>query len=310
LGSAHQTTPVRGAVRRASFALGATLLAALAAPAGALAFRITPLSGHSPNANRINTLYIVTLVFALIIFVAVEGALAYAVLRFRARKGAVAAQIHGNTRLEIGWTVGAALVLVVLAIVTFVELGGIINPPNSGIEGAGLSAGGGPVYASLERRLPPNGKRLEINVVGRQYIWQFVYPGGTGREQFAPPYSYEKLVVPTETTVVLNVTAADVVHSWWVPELGGKVQAVPGYHNFTWFKIPRASGPQIFHGQCASLCGRGHARMIATVEALPPAQFEAWLAKQKQELAEADAEAAKARETLAAHSGPEAVEHP
>lgn len=280
----------------------------LAAPASALAFRITPPSGHSPNASRTNTIYLVTLVFALIIFVGVQLALGYALLRYRARKRAVPAQIHGNTRLEIGWTVGAALVLVVLAIVTFVELGPIINPPDSGAEGAALQASAvGQLYATRERRLPPNGKRLEINVVGRQYIWQFVYPGGVGQEQFAAPYSYEKMVVPTETTVVLDVTAADVVHSWWVPELGGKVQAVPGYHSYTWFKI---SKPGVFHGQCANLCGRGHARMIATVEALPPAQFEAWLAHQKQALAEANAEAAKAREKLAAHTGPEAVEHP
>jgi cytochrome c oxidase subunit II len=273
-----------------------------------LAFRITPQSGGSPNANTISSIYEITLYFALAIFVVVEGALAYALIRYRARRGGVAAQIRGNTRLEVGWTLGAVGVLVVLAIITFVKLSSIINPPNSSAEGeALLGSSGGALYATAEKHLPPSGKSLEINVVGRQYVWQFVYPGGVGREQFAAPYSYEELVVPTQTTVVLNVVSADVVHSWWVPELGGKVQAVPGYHNYTWFKIPK---PGVFHGQCANLCGRGHARMIATVKAVPPAQFEAWLSERRRLIAEANAEAAKARAKLASHTGSEAVEHP
>ena len=86
------------------------------------------------------SLYTITLYIALVIFVGVEGALVYALVRFRARKGAVAAQIHGNTRLEIGWTVGAAVILVALAVLTFAELYSIRNPPNSGPEGASLAS--------------------------------------------------------------------------------------------------------------------------------------------------------------------------
>jgi cytochrome c oxidase subunit 2 len=273
-----------------------------------LAFSITPKSGGSPNANSIDTLYRITLYFALVIFVLVEGALAYALIRYRARKGAVAAQIRGNTRLETGWTLAAVGVLVILAVVTFVKLSSIINPQSSSAEGERvLGEAGGTLYATAERRLPPSGKSLEINVVGRQFLWQYVYPGGVGREQFAPPYSYQEMVVPTETAVILDVVSADVVHSWWVPELGGKVQAVPGYHNYTWFKI---SKPGVFKGQCANICGRGHARMIATVRALPPTQFEAWLARRKSEIAEANAEAAKARTQLTSRRGAESVEHP
>ena len=74
------------------------------------------------------------------------------------------------------------------------------------------------------------------------------------------------MVVPTNTTVTLDIVSADVVHSWWVPALGGKFQAVPGYHSYTWFKV---SKPGVFRGQCALLCGRGHARMTATVKAVP-----------------------------------------
>jgi cytochrome c oxidase subunit II len=275
-----------------------------------LASFFAPASGASPNAKEIHTLYVVTLVIALIIFFAVEIALGYALIKFRKRKGAVASQIHGNTRLEIGWTSAAAVILLALAILTFTKLSSIQDPPNSGADGASLSTLGEQnnlIYASNQRKLPPNGKVLEITVIGRQYIWQFVYPGANEPDGLGAPYTYEEMVVPTNTTIELNIVSEDVVHSWWVPELGGKFQAVPGYHNYTWFKV---SKPGEYRGQCAFLCGRGHARMIATVKAVPPAQFEAWLAHQKQQLAEANAEAAKARKKLNAEQGPGAVENP
>ncbi len=271
-----------------------------------LAFFTVP-HGASPNAEQTHSLYMITLYIALVIFFAVEGGLVYALIKFRKRKGAVAAQIHGNTRLEIGWTVAAAVILLALAVVTFAKLSSIQDPPNSGPAGAQLGEAENLLYASTERKLPPNGKVLNINVIGRQYIWQFVYPGANEPDGLGAPYSYEEMVVPTNTTVSLNIVSSDVVHSWWVPELGGKFQAVPGYHNYTWFKV---SKPGLFRGQCAILCGRGHARMIATVKAVPPAQFEAWLAHQKQLISEANMEAAKARTKLAEHTGAEAVESP
>jgi cytochrome c oxidase subunit 2 len=274
-----------------------------------LAF-FTPESGGSPNANEIDGLYKVTLVIALVIFFAVEGGLGYALIKFRKRKGAVAAQIHGNTRLEVGWTAAAAVILVALAVLTFTKLSSIQDPPNSGAGGASLSELGEQnnlLYASNERKLPPDGKALEIQVIGKQYIWQFVYPGASEPDGLGAPYSYEEMVVPTNTTVNLNIVSEDVVHSWWIPELGGKFQAVPGYHNYTWFKI---SKPGIYRGQCAYLCGRGHARMIATVKAVPPAQFEAWLAHQKEAITAANAEAAKARKKLESQTGAEQVENP
>jgi cytochrome c oxidase subunit 2 len=271
-----------------------------------LAF-FTPQSGGSPNANNINSLYKITLYIALVIFVIVEGGLAYALIRFRKRKGAVPAQIHGNTRLEVGWTVAAAVILVGLAALTFAKLSSIQNPPNSGPGGAELASGDELLHASAERRLPPNGKALNITVIGRQYIWQFVYPGATEPDGLGAPYSYQELVVPTKTTVNLDIVSSDVVHSWWIPRLGGKFQAVPGYHNYTWFKIPE---PGIFKGQCAILCGRGHARMIATVRAVPPAQFEAWLARQKQLIAAANHEAQIARAKLGSQVGAGQVESP
>jgi len=285
-------------VNRISAALGHLLPATLAF--------FTPQSGGSPNANQIDTLYKITLYIALVIFIAVEGGLAYALLKFRARRGAVAAQIRGNTRLEVGWTVAAAVILLVLAVITFAKLSSIQDPPNSGPGGAQL-ASGGPLYASAERKLPPNGKSLNITVIGRQYIWQYVYPGASEPDGLGAPYSYEQMVVPTNTTVTLDIVSEDVVHSWWIPELGGKFQAVPGYHNYTWFKIGKAG---VYRGQCALLCGRGHARMIASVKAVPPAQFEAWLAYQKQLIAEANALAQAARAKLKTQTGAGQVESP
>jgi cytochrome c oxidase subunit 2 len=272
-----------------------------------LAF-FTPQSGGSPNADEIDSLYKIVLYIALVIFIGVEGALGYALYRFRARKGAVAAQIHGNTRLEIGWTVGAVALVVVIAVITFVKLGAIQNPPNSGASGDVLSGeSGGELYATADKHLPPNGKSLNITVIGRQYIWQYVYPGTTKADGLGAPYSYQEMVVPTETTVTLNIVSADVIHSWWIPALGGKFQAVPGYHNYTWFKI---SKPGVYRGQCANMCGRGHARMIATVRAVPPTQFDAWLAEHKRLIAEANADAAKERAQLNSQSGPGQVENP
>jgi cytochrome c oxidase subunit 2 len=271
-----------------------------------LAF-FTPQSGGSPNANQIDSLYKITLYIALVIFIGVEGALAYTLLRFRARKRAVAAQIRGNTRLEVGWTVAAAVVLLALAVLTFAKLSSIENPSNSGPGGDALASGGGVLYASSDRKLPPSGKALNIEVIGRQYIWQFVYPGASEPDGLGAPYSYEQMVVPTNTTITLDIRAEDVVHSWWIPQLGGKFQAVPGYHNYTWLKVSR---PGIYRGQCAILCGRGHARMIASVRAVPPAQFDAWLARQKQLIQEANAQAKIAREKVRTQSGAGAVENP
>jgi cytochrome c oxidase subunit 2 len=271
-----------------------------------LAF-FTPQSGGSPNANEISSLYKIALYIALVIFVLVEGGLAYALVKFRARKGAVAAQIRGNTRLEVGWTVAASVILLALAVLTFAKLSSIQDPANSSPGGDKLAGSSGPLYASSERKLPPNGKSLNIQVIGRQYIWQFIYPGASEPDGLGAPYSYEQLEVPTNTTVTLDIVSADVVHSWWIPALGGKFQAVPGYHNYTWFKVEK---PGVYRGQCAILCGRGHARMIATVKAVPPAQFDQWLSYQKTLIQEANEHAKVARAKLNAQTGAGQVENP
>jgi cytochrome c oxidase subunit 2 len=251
-------------------AVGASLLVAPAAMADFL----SPEHGGSPNADRINTLYWITLVVGIIVFIGVEGVLAYTLIKFRARKGAVAAQIHGNTRLEIGWTVGAAVILVVLAVVTFAALPGIRDPENSDASAAALTF---PVVAHGEKKVPQDGRSLDIDVTGQQYIWRYRYPDGDDNTS-NDAFSYTEMVVPVGATITLNIRAIDVAHSWWIPKLGGKMDAVPGYTNYAWFKIEK---PGVFRGQCAELCGRNHANMIADVRAVSPDAYTAWLTRQK-----------------------------
>jgi cytochrome c oxidase subunit II len=270
--------------------LAVVLLASLVLVPDAFANFITPKTGGSPNANQIDSLYKIVLYIAAVVFVIVEGALVYSVYKFRAKKGAVAAQIHGNTRLEIGWTVAAALILVVLTVVTFIKLPSIVNPPNSDSSGLVLSA-------SLTEPTPPNGKKLTVCVQGRQYIWRYSYGTDCVNSAFTDklPYSYTTMVVPEHTTVVLHIQSTDVIHSWWVPSLGGKVDAVPGYTTYTWFKALHTGK---FRGQCAQLCGTNHAAMIAYVKVVSPAQYQAWLQRQGQLITAANSQVLQLRQIL------------
>ena len=273
-------------------ALGLLTLVALLVPVtSASAGLIAPEAGGSPNADAIRELYLIIFGVAVVIFFGVLGLLFYALRRFRARKGAVAIQIHGNTRLEIAWTVGAALILVVIAVVTFVKLGDIRNPPNSSADGLSTTANGSFIAAKADRQLPPNGKSLQIDVNGQQYVWRYTY-ADDDKVNLNNVFSYEEMVVPTNTTVTLEIRAQDVAHSWWIPKLGGKFDAIPGSTNYTWFKAVKEG---VFTGQCAELCGRNHANMTAQVRAVPPAEFEAWYASQKKAIEESDTAAAKKR---------------
>ncbi|MGZ4166558.1 MAG: cytochrome c oxidase subunit II [Solirubrobacteraceae bacterium] len=274
--------------------LGVVLAGSLILAPDAFAGFITPKSGGSPNANEIHSLYDVVLYIAAIVAVLVEGALLYSVYRFRAKKSRVAAQIHGNTRLEIGWTVAAALILVVLTVVTFIKLPSIVNPPNSSASGLVLSA-------SVNQPTPPNGKKLTVCIQGRQFIWRYVYGNGCAKDPFTPrlAYSYTTMVVPANTTVVLVIQSTDVIHSWWVPSLGGKVDAVPGYTTYTWFKALHTG---TFRGQCAQLCGTSHSQMVAFVKAVPPAQYAAWVARQKQLISAQNSQVASLRQILTAQN--------
>ena len=223
----------------ASSLAGSPLAACRSPPRGpASADFWTPESGGSPNADDIDTLYKIVLAVAVVVFFGVEGALLYSLFKFRARKGAVAAQIRGNTRLEIGWTVGAAVILVVLA-VRHVHQARRHPQPGRTRAPDGLQTAGRPILAAAGRRAPAAERQVaEHRVNGQQYIWRYTYPDGRlehPRQRRSPT---TEMVVPTDTTVTLDIRAQDVAHSWWIPKLGGKFDAVPGYTNHTWFKIP------------------------------------------------------------------------
>jgi cytochrome c oxidase subunit 2 len=179
--------------------------------------------------------------------------------------------------------------------VTFAKLGDIRTPPNSGQEGLSL-ADGALVAAGPKERLPPNGKSLEIHVNGLQYLWRYTYPDGD-RNPLNNAFSYEQMVVPLDTTVTLTIRAQDVAHSWWIPKLGGKFDAIPGYTNYTWFKIPssRWKSGSVFTGNCAELCGRGHANMTASIKAVTPAEYERFVEQRKRDIKAANDAAARQR---------------
>jgi cytochrome c oxidase subunit 2 len=258
-------------------ALAALALALLLAPGAFAAEILTPRSnGGSPNAEAIDTLYKVAFGIGILIFLLVEGVLVYSLIKFRHRRGGPEpAQIRGNTPLEIGWTVGAAVILLVLTVVTFVFLGDIKNPEKSNTPVPTQAAG--TQLASVDQKPPPGSPAnyLHIRVNGQQYLWRYDYP--TKQQVF----SYYDMVVPTNTTVLLDITASDVIHSWWIPDFGGKADAVPGYTNKTWFRVKK---PGTYVGACAELCGENHADMRNRVIAVSPEEYRAWLTKQANDI--------------------------
>ena len=284
--------------------LGLALIPSLALAGVASADFWSPEDGGSPNADTIDDLYWMLFILATIVFIGVEGALIYALVKYKARKGAVPAQIRGNTRLEIGWTVGAALILVVIAVVTFIQLDDVRTAPESDPNGLALTADNSnleEVDTAIDSAVPKSGKSLKIVVNGQQYLWRYTYPDGD-EDTLNNAFSYEEIVVPVDTTVTLEITAQDVAHSWWIPKMGGKFDAIPGHTNYTWLKVPGKFAGEtfeegtIFRGQCAELCGRNHANMVAHLRAVTPQQYEEFIARRKREIAAANREAARQRE--------------
>jgi cytochrome c oxidase subunit 2 len=291
----------RHRLRALAAAVPAALLGVLVLAPAASAGWFLPEADGSPNAEAIRTLYILITVIALVIFIGVEGLLIYSLFKFRARKGRVAAQIHGNTQLEIGWTVGAAAILIFLTVFTFLLLDDVKNPAPSQIDAQGNPIAASNLYAATDQPAPEgDGPTMNIRVVGQQYSWTFYYPDVEGQERV---YAYNDMYVPVGMTVTLDVQATDVAHSWWIPELGGKADAVPGYTNKTWFRIPLDAIPEgedrvVYEGQCAELCGRNHADMLARVIGLPFDEWQAWRERKAEDLKTAEEEAAQRREEL------------
>jgi cytochrome c oxidase subunit 2 len=208
----------------------------------------------SPNAEGIRDLHWLLLGITGAIFVLVEGALLLFVFRFRSRgrgREVEGPQIRGHKRLELIWTGIPVLILAAIISVVFYKLGGIQDVRASG----------------------PAGPRLTVKVEGHQFYWRYLYPNGA--------VSVNDLRVPVGRPVELVVTAPadDVAHSWWVPALAGKMDTIPGKTNRTWFMADR---PGVYKGQCAEFCGIQHALMVASVRAVPEAEYESWVAARLQ----------------------------
>ena len=231
-------------VRRGGFPLGLAALAlARPSPAAAQSWVVNPASG---NADLLSQLFWFTLVLAGVVFVLVEGLLIYSSLRFRRRAGAALReppQIHGNTRLEVMWAIVPALILIGLFGISVTRLGTLGS-------------------------LPQDPNAMRITVTGRQFQWTFGYPDANVEVRDG------SLRLPIGRPLVFDVTSEDVIHSFWVPDLYGKIDANPGRVNHIWFQ---ARDPGTYRGVCAELCGGGHANMLFQVEVMTEAEFQQWL---------------------------------
>jgi cytochrome c oxidase subunit II len=271
----------RTSLRATVLALLSLCALGLVFASSALADAFTPESGPSENANDIDTLYKILFFMGLAVIALVWGLLFYSLAKFRARRRAVAPQIRGNSPLELGWTAGAASLVAIIALITFVMLGGIKNPARSGPDGLAEASG---QFAVLNQPPPEGGRGLDVKVGGQQYFWRFQYPNGA--------VSFHDLVVPRDTTVTLEITSNDVPHSWWIPKMGGKADALRGYNNRTWFKATKTG---TYPGQCAEFCGANHAAMTASVVVLEPDAYQRWVGDQKKQITAARDAVAKQR---------------
>ena len=217
----------------------------------------TWLNPASPNAAMASSLFNVVFIVSVIVFIIVETLLLYSVIRFRHKStDGMPTQIHGNTKMEIAWTVAPALVLIVVFAFTLQTLNTLEDTPANA---------------------------LKVKVSAHQWWWQIEYPD-------QGVITANEIHVPVNQPVSFSLEGNDVIHSFWVPELGGKRDVVPGKVNSTWFR-PTKLGT--FHGQCAEFCGTAHANMRFTVIVESPEDFNKWVVDQKKDPATATSDLAK-----------------
>jgi cytochrome c oxidase subunit II len=220
----------------------------------------------SPNGQHIYLLYQLIAIPAIVIFLLVEVLLAIIIIRFRRSRQPldyVPPQTHGHTVLEITWTAIPLLIVLAIAGGSFYELTVDFAPS---------------AYAN---------QQMTIDVQGYQFGWKYTYDdiqGGDGKplEVNQPGITQGEptpLVVPVGKLVRLNMHSENVIHSWWVPAISGKTDAVPGYVNSTYLKIDQ---PGKWRGECAELCGAGHYTMQIEVQAMNQSDFDAWVGQQVQ----------------------------
>jgi cytochrome c oxidase subunit 2 len=256
----------RSTRRRAALALtGLVTLALVLAGCGAQGpnNKQNSLRPKGPIAQKISDLFNPIAFLATVIGILVVGAVIFIAIRYRARPGhnERPKQIHGSTPLEIGWTLVPALILAVIAVPTVSTIFDLHSEPGPGA--------------------------MTVTAVGKQWWWQFDYPKDSGGKQVV---TADELHVPTGRMIKVNLRACDVslgtgaaacnvIHSFWVPELAGKTDVVPGHDN--WMKF-EATKPGTYLGQCAEYCGLSHANMRFRVIAQTPSDFADWLAGQRE----------------------------
>ena len=250
-------TPRRSRGRRLVLVAVAALALVLAACSEVDNNGQNSLQPKSPQSQKIHDLFVPILIIAIVVGIAITVATVYVALKFRYKKGVNEnpKQVHGNTRLEIGWTVLPALLLAIIAVPTVATIFDLAENP-------------GP-------------EALQVHVVGKQWWWEFKYPD-------AKVVTADELVIPTGRDVFVKLDACEgsgtsktcnVLHSFWVPELAGKKDVVPGQTNTLTLS---ADKPGTYLGQCAEYCGLSHANMRFRVIAKSPADFQTWLSEQQQ----------------------------
>ncbi|HSB89129.1 MAG TPA: cytochrome c oxidase subunit II [Anaerolineales bacterium] len=248
-------TVLRSVHRRS---LVAAVLAAglLAGCAGSPSF----LEPSSMIASRQAALFRLLLVPSAAVFLLVEGWLIFNVVRFRRRSSdqGLAPQVHGHPALEITWTVLPILLVTALFVLTVGTINAIAAPAGS----------------------PQD---IRVHVIGHRWWWEFEYPD-------LHILTANELHVPANAVVQIQVDSVDVIHSFWVPQLSGKVDAIPGQTNELWF---RADQPGEYYGQCSEYCGLNHANMRVTVIVDTPQDFDAWVENQQAPPPQPDGELAQ-----------------
>ena len=230
-------------MRRSLLSLVALIALVLASAAAAGNGGIGPPAPASPGAANIRDVYWLILGITGGIFLLVEGSLILFMIKYRSRgrpREVEGPQVRGHTNLELAWTVGPVVLLAIIAGFVFYKISAIDVSSAAATE--------------------------QIRVEGHQFYWEFVYPDGT--------IAVDHLRLPYNRVVRLKIVASDVNHSWWVPALGGKLDAIPGKTNTMTFR-PAKLGT--FKGQCAEFCGIQHAAMLAWVDVLPQAEYDAWV---------------------------------
>jgi cytochrome c oxidase subunit II len=259
-------------------------LVVLAPAAGAIP--LAPEAPNSPNADDLRDAYWGVVIVGTMFAVAINAALIVAIVRFRAARGRSAARVRAGRGIQprVGLMLtGVAVALFIFGVIFTVRARDVAPSGPEGLEASSLRT------AQLGLQLPEaETEPLNVLVSGQQWLWRYEYPDGT--------FSYYELVVPVDTTVVLQLDSTDVVHRWWIPALGGKFDAVPGRANETWFQ---ADEEGVYEGQSAAFSGPAYPAMRARVRVVSVPEYQTWIEQQATAIQEAQ-EAVQQQVTAAA----------